>query len=173
MARDTSAGAEDAVDRILKQWQVERPDLALEAMATIGRLKRCAQLLQRRLEARFEQFGLSAWEFDVLATLRRSGEPYCLSPSVLLNSLMVSSGTMTHRMQRLESAGWVERVPNPEDARSLLLRLSPQGLALIDQAVEAHVANEEAILAPLKSSEWRALDAGLVALLATLEPAAS
>jgi len=173
MAGKASGTPEDAVDRILQQWQAQRPDLALEAMPTIGRLKRCAQLLQRRLEATFEQFGLSAWEFDVLATLRRSGEPFCLSPSALLSSLMVSSGTMTHRMQRLESAGWVERVPNPEDARSLLLRLSPQGLALIEQAVQAHVANEEAILAPLKSGEWRALDAGLVALLAVLErPAA-
>ncbi|MDC8773026.1 MarR family winged helix-turn-helix transcriptional regulator [Roseateles albus] len=166
MASDNSG---DAVDAILRQWHEERPDLDVTPMGTLGRAKRCAALLQQRLDRVFLDFGLSGWEFDVLATLRRAGAPYCLAPTALFQQLMVSSGTMTHRMQRLESVGWVERRSNPDDARSLLVQLTPQGLALIDQAVTAHVKNQHAILAPLKASELRALDAGLKALLAELE----
>lgn len=160
----------DAVDRILDQWRRERPDLELAPMATIGRVNRCAALLQRRLDETFAEFGLNGWEFDVLATLRRAGEPHCLAPTALFSSLMVSSGTMTHRLQRLEAAGWVSREPNPCDARSLLVRLTPPGLELIDRAVTAHMANEHRILAPLKAAELAALDARLIALLAILEP---
>jgi DNA-binding MarR family transcriptional regulator len=159
----------DAVDRILEQWRRERPDLELAPMATIGRLGRCAALLQRRLDETFAEFGLNGGEFDVLATLRRAGAPHCLAPTELFCSLMVSSGTMTHRLQRLEAAGWVAREPNPRDARSLLVRLTPAGLALIDRAVSAHLDNEQRILAPLKPAEQAALDKQLIALLAILE----
>lgn len=162
----------DAVDAILTQWQRERPDLDVSPMGPIGRLKRCAALLQRRLDATFDEFGLSFWEFDMLATLRRSGAPYCLAPTTLFSTLMVTSGTMTHRMGKLEASGWIERLPNPDDARSSLVQLTSAGLALIDRAVEAHVANEHRILAPLKVSELAALDAHLARLLATLEPIA-
>ena len=162
----------DAVDAILTQWQRERPDLDVSPMGPIGRLKRCAALLQRRLDATFAEFGLSFWEFDMLATLRRSGAPYCLAPTTLFSTLMVTSGTMTHRMGKLEASGWIERLPNPDDARSSLVQLTSAGLALIDRAVEAHVANEHRILAPLKAGELAALDAHLARLLATLEPIA-
>lgn len=161
----------DAVSAILAQWRRERPDLDVGAMGTIGRVKRCAALLQRRLDETFGAFGMSSWEFDVLATLRRSGAPYRLAPTALFSSLMISSGTMTHRLQRLQACGWVQRLPNPEDARSLLVQLTPAGLALIDQAVAAHVENERRILAPLKAAELAALDAQLSRLLAVLEPA--
>ena len=159
----------DAVDLILKQWARERPDLDVTAMGTVGRMKRSSALLQRRLEQVFNEFNMSGWEFDVLATLRRSGAPYCLAPTALFSALMVTSGTMTHRMQRLESAGLVERVANPDDARSKLVQLTPEGLALIDKAVEAHVANMTAMLAPLSEDELAALDKGLNALLRVLE----
>lgn len=159
----------DAVDLIIGQWRRERPDLDVAPMATIGRIKRCSALLRRRLDETFSAFGMSGWEFDVLATLRRSGAPYSLTPTALFSSLMVTSGTMTHRMQRLEAAGWVRRVPNREDARSMLVQLSEAGLELIDRAVAAHVENERAILAPLDAAELAALDAGLIRLLATLE----
>ncbi|WP_448207822.1 MarR family winged helix-turn-helix transcriptional regulator [Azospirillum sp. sgz302134] len=159
----------DAVDAILEQWRRERPDLDTGPMGTIGRAKRCAALLQRRLDETFAEFGLTGWEFDVLATLRRSGAPYCLAPTALFSALMVTSGTMTHRLQRLEASGWVDRLPNPNDARSLLVRLTPAGLALIDRAVEAHVANEHRILAPLSPTDRAALDDALTALLAILE----
>ncbi len=162
--------APDAVDRILDQWKAERPELDTSPMGVIGRLKRCSALVQRRLDECFARFGLSAWEFDVLATLRRSGRPYRLAPTALFSALMVSSGTMTNRLQRLEAAGHVRRVPNPEDARSLLVELTRQGLSLIDRAVEAHVENEREIVASLSGAEVAALDARLAVLLAALEP---
>lgn len=160
----------DAVDAILGQWRRERPDLDLGPMAAIGRVKRCSVLLGRRLDETFATFGMSTWEFDVLATLRRSGEPYCLAPTALFSTLMITSGTMTHRLKRLEASGWIEREASREDARSLLVRLTPSGLELIDRAVEAHLENERRILAPLSAAELAALDASLATLLAVLEP---
>jgi DNA-binding MarR family transcriptional regulator len=159
----------DAVDAILDQWHRERPDLDVSPMAPIGRLKRCAALLDRKLEETFAKFGLTHWEFDVLATLRQSGAPYCLAPTTLFSSLMVTSGTMTHRLQQLESKGLVSRVPNSSDARSTLVQLTSAGLSLIDRAVEAHVENERRILSRLKASDLAALDTRLAKLLAALE----
>ena len=159
----------DAVDDILAQWQRERPDLDVSPMGIIGRLNRCTALLMRKVEEVFAQFDLSAWEFDMLAALRRSGAPYTLAPTTLFSTLMVTSGTMTHRMGKLEAQGWITRRPNPDDARSSLVQLTPEGLALIDRAVEAHVANEHRILAPLKAADLAALDARLALLLAALE----
>ena len=159
----------DAVDAILAQWKRERPDLDASPMGPIGRIKRCAVLLERRLDETFADFGLSRWEFDMLATLRRSGAPYCLAPTTLFSTLMVTSGTMTHRMAKLEAQGWIERLPNPADARSSLVQLTPQGLELIDRAVEAHVANEHSILSDLKAADIAALDARQALLLAPLE----
>ena len=159
----------DAVDAILAQWHRERPDLDVGPMGPIGRIKRCAARLQRRRDETCAEVGLSFWEFDMLATLRRSGAPYCLAPTTLFSTLMVTSGTMTHRMNKLEASGFVARLPNPEDARSMLVQLTPAGLALIDRAVEAHVANEHRILAPMKAADLAALDAKLAVLLAALE----
>lgn len=161
----------DAVDKILAQWNVERPELDVAPMGTIGRLKRCAALVQRRLDAVFEAHGMSSWEFDVLATLRRSGAPYRLAPTHLFSALMITSGTMTHRLKGLETRGLVRRLANPGDARSVLVQLTEDGKALIDRAVAAHVENERAILAPHAAAELAALDAALVRLLAVLEPA--
>jgi DNA-binding MarR family transcriptional regulator len=161
----------DAVDAILEQWHRERPDLDVSPMGTIGRIKRCAALLQRKLDETFAAFGMTNWEFDVLATLRRSGAPYCLAPTALFSSLMVTSGTMTHRLQRLEASGLVQRIPNRDDARSMLVRLTPAGFELIDRAVEAHVENERQILASIKPSDLAALNIRLARLLVALEPA--
>ncbi|WP_256078097.1 MarR family winged helix-turn-helix transcriptional regulator [Massilia sp. YIM B04103] len=161
----------DAVDKILEQWNRERPELDVAPMGTIGRLKRCAALVQRRLDEVFEAYGMSSWEFDVLATLRRSGAPYRLAPTHLFSALMITSGTMTHRLKGLETRGLVQRLANPEDARSVLVQLTDEGLALIDRAVAAHVDNERNILAPHSAGELAALDASLARLLAVLEPA--
>lgn len=160
----------DAVDAILEQWRRERPDLDVSPMGTIGRIKRCSALLQRELEVIFTAFGMTAWEFDVLATLRRSGAPYCLAPTALFSALMITSGTMTRQLQRLEAVGLVSRMPNPNDARSMLVQLTPAGLELIDRAVEAHVENEARILAPIKPADLAELDVRLSELLAVLEP---
>ncbi|WNF47780.1 MarR family transcriptional regulator [Pseudomonas sp. SG20056] len=161
----------DAVDAILQQWHRERPDLDVSPMGVIGRLGRCAALLRRELDKLFSSFGLTAWEFDVLATLRRSGEPYRLAPTTLFSTLMVTSGTMTRQLQQLEAAGWVSRIANPSDARSMLVQLTPAGLELIDRAVTAHVANEARLLAPIASTELAQLEARLSQLLTVLEPA--
>lgn len=161
----------DAVDAILEQWHRERPDLDISPMGTIGRIKRCAALLQRKLDETFATFGMTGWEFDVLATLRRSGTPYCLAPTTLFSALMITSGTMTHRLKGLETSGLVRRKPNRDDARSILVQLTPTGLALIDRAVEAHVENERQILASIKPSDLVALDTRLSRLLTVLEPA--
>jgi len=160
----------DAVDKLCAQWVSERPDLKLNSMETIGRLKRCAALLQPKLGNTFAEFGLNIWEFDVLATLRRSGKPYCLAPTELFSTLMITSGTMTHRMTQLEKRGLIERLANPEDARSKLVQLTQEGFELIDRAVTAHVENEDRILAGLNSEQLERLNQGLRDLLAELEP---
>ncbi|BAP45210.1 MarR family transcription regulator protein [Pseudomonas sp. StFLB209] len=159
----------DAVDTILEQWHRERPELDTTPMGPIGRINRCAALLTPRLEAGYAAYDLSVWEFDMLATLRRSGAPYCLSPTALFSTLMVTSGTMTHRLKRLETRQLIERVANPDDARSLLVQLTAQGLALIDRAVESHVENERRLLETLPADVLVELDASLSRLLRVLE----
>lgn len=161
--------SKDAVDVILGQWQRERPDLDPSPMGPIGRLKRCSALLEQRLESAFAAYGLSGWEFDMLATLRRAGAPYSLSPTELFSTLMVTSGTMTHRLKRLESRGLVHRQVNANDARSMLVQLSNDGLALIDSAVEKHIENEKQILAGLSDDAVKMLDLHLAELLRSLE----
>lgn len=163
------AGDGDAVDEILAQWRRERPDLDIFPMGMVGRLMRCAALVQQQLDPTFAEFGMSGWEFDMLATLRRSGAPYRLAPTTLFSALMVTSGTMTHRLQRLEARGWITRVPNPEDARSTLVELTAEGFALIERAVQAHVANEHRMLAPLSPALLQQIDAGLSTWLQALE----
>lgn len=161
----------DKVDAILEQWRRERPDLDPSPMGPIGRLQRCAALLEQRLNACFAESGLSLWEFDMLATLRRAGTPYRLSPTELFSTLMVTSGTMTHRLKQLEKRGFILRMPNEQDARSLLVQLTDTGLALIDQVVAQHIENERQILAELPAATLAGLDAQLSILLLTLEPA--
>jgi DNA-binding MarR family transcriptional regulator len=159
----------DAVDAILGQWHKERPDLDVSPMGPIGRIRRCAVLLQRKMDTTFAEFGMTNWEFDVLATLRRSGAPYCLAPTALFSSLMITSGTMTHRLKGLEASGWIERLPSTSDARSMLVQLTDAGFALIDQAVTAHVANEHRILAAIDAAQLKELDARMAELLRALE----
>lgn len=169
MKSQTTQRAADAVDVILEQWRRERPELDASPMGPIGRLTRCAALLAPRLESCFAGFDLSAWEFDMLAALRRAGAPYRLSPTELFSTLMVTSGTMTHRLKRLETRELVTREPNAEDARSLLVQLTSTGLALIEQVVEAHIENERRILSALPTAALANLDAALSTLLQALE----
>ncbi|WXL26263.1 MarR family transcriptional regulator [Ectopseudomonas mendocina] len=159
----------DSVDRILDQWKRERPDLDADLMGPIGRLQRCAALLHNKLENTFQNFGITMSEFDVLAALRRGGAPYCLSPTAIFSTLMITSGTMTYRLQRLEKAGLVTRQPDPQDARSMLAQLTEAGLELIDRAIEAHVENEREILKLLKPQDVELLNNQLAELLGALE----
>ena len=133
----------DHVDRILAQWRQERPDLDVGPMGLIGRAKRLTLCLTREMEKTWSRFCLNAASFDVLATLRRSGAPFRLSPSDLMASTMVTSGTMTNRIDQLEKAGLVERKQSPEDGRSFQVCLTDKGFAVIDEAVTAHVATQD------------------------------
>ncbi|NEK59926.1 MarR family transcriptional regulator [Geodermatophilus sabuli] len=162
----------DAVDRLIAQWQRERPDLDLAAMATIGRLGRLAAHVGPAVEAVLARHGLSTGEFDVLAALRRAGAPHRQTPTELAGSLMLSPAAMTNRLDRLESAGLVTRDPNPASRRSLLVSLTDEGLRVVDAAVTEHVANEEALLAALSPTQRAQLDAILRRLLASFEPPA-
>ncbi len=151
----------DKMDRAkiaLAQWRREKPGLDLLPMEVLGRLGEAAHLINRtRLEPLFAKFGLQRGEFDVLATLRRSGAPYALTPTQLYNTTMISSGGMTNRLDRLERARLVIRQPNPEDRRGTLVALTVEGVALIDQVVPAHLENEREALAMLTLEEQKAL----------------
>lgn len=143
----------DHVGRILEQWRTERPDLDTSPMGIIGRLHRLGDRLHAELRPVFAAAGLSDGDFDVLAALRRSGAPYELTPGALGGATMVSSGAVTKRVDRLISLGYVERRVCADDARSRQVRLTDQGLALVDDLVGKHVANEHRLLSGLSERE--------------------
>ncbi|GAC1043970.1 MarR family winged helix-turn-helix transcriptional regulator [Rhizobium sp. No.120] len=159
----------DRIDKILAQWRRERPDLDTTAMGLLGRMRNLALHLSREMEKTFGRFGLNSANFDMLATLRRSGEPYTLSPSDLMETMMVSSGTMTNRIDQLERAGLVARSQNPDDGRSFLISLTPKGFELIDAAVTAHVETQKRLISTLSEGERKALDRLLRNYLADFE----
>lgn len=159
----------DHVDKIISQWLKERPDLDVSAMAVIGRLARVYRLLGTEMEKNFRSFGLNAASFDMLATLRRAGEPYALLPKDLITSTMVTSGTMTNRIDQLEKAGLVARVPSETDKRCCLVSLTDAGFAVIEQAVSKHVATQHALLASLSDDDNEQLNHVLKKLMASLE----
>ncbi|HBF29996.1 MarR family transcriptional regulator [Rhizobium sp.] len=160
----------DAVDLILAQWRQERPDLDVAPMGLLGRLGRLRDHLARDIETVLQTHGLNSSSFDVLATLRRAGHPYQLSPSELLAAMMVTSGTMTNRIDQLEKQGLVQRLPNPQDRRSLLIALTDKGLTLVDQAVTDHVANQHRLTKALTTAQQAELNDLLRVFLAVYEP---
>lgn len=155
----------DVIDDFIAQWRRERPDLELSAMGTIGRLGRFVALAGRRIDATLEQHDLRVPEFDVLASLRRLGDPYTATPSVLTRTLMLSPAGMTARLDRLERAGYIERRADPDDRRSSLVVLTQAGFDRIDAAVADHVATEEQLLEALTDRQRKALDDALRLLL--------
>lgn len=149
---------QDRAQLAVDQWQQQRPDLDGLAMAIIGRLGELSHVISRdHLLPFFAEHGLQAGEFDLLATLRRSGEPYALMPTALYESAMISSGGMTSRIDRLEKAGFIERRKHPSDRRGVLVALTPAGFELIDNMLAAHVANLQRVLAGLTADEQRTL----------------
>lgn len=138
-------------------------------MGLLGRIKRLSLCLMREMEKTWAEYGLNAASFDVLATLRRSGAPYRLSPGDLIASTMVTSGTMTNRIDQLEKTGLVERVQNPEDGRSFLISLTDKGFRIIDEAVAAHVATQTRLVSGLSKQQQRELDALLKNFLSGFE----
>ncbi|MFE9921123.1 MarR family winged helix-turn-helix transcriptional regulator [Streptomyces sp. NPDC005774] len=139
----------DPVDTIVEQWARERPDLDTVAMEVFGRITRLSRAMGDRLERAYAKYGISRGEFDVLATLRRSGEPYALSPRQLSATLMLTTGGMTGRLDKLERAGLLRRSPDPHDRRGLQVTLTDQGLRLADEAVGAGLALQTEALSAL------------------------
>ena len=136
------------MDRIAGQWHDVRPDVDVSPMAVIGRVSRLSRLLDKRLGENFARFGIEAWMYDVLATLRRQGEPYELTAGDLVRQSMVTTGAVTNRIDRLEHRGLVERA-RTDDRRKVIVRLTPAGRDLVDRVVGDHMATERNILAPL------------------------
>ena len=155
----------DEVDDLVAGWHAERPDLDLEPMQVLSRVSRLARHLDRARRAAFSAHGLETWEFDVLSALRRQGPPYQLSPGALLRATLVTSGTMTNRIDRLASAGLVARHPDPLDRRGVLVRLTDQGAAVADAALTDLLAHERELLAGLHADQRAALATLLRVLL--------
>lgn len=148
----------------MDQWARERPDLDVSPMQVIGRVSRLVPLLEEGLRPPFAAEGLGDGEFDVLASLRRAGDPFVLTPTQLTESMMVTSGAVTKRVDRLVAKGLVTRVASPTDGRGRLIALTAEGVALVDRLVVEHVANERRLLAALTPDQCGAL-AGLLRTL--------
>ena len=160
----------DEVDRLVEAWGRERGDLDLAPMEVLSRVSRLGHHLDRARRATFTEHGVESWEFDVLAALRRAGSPYQLSPGRLLKETLVTSGTMTNRVDRLERRGFVERQPDPHDRRGVLVRLTDAGRATVDGALAGLLERERGLLAALDPAEQRRLAGLLRNLLLAVEP---
>lgn len=164
-------GGQDSVDEALEQWAREWPALDVEAKKVINRVGRISDQFDRRFKATLAGQDLSYYAFKLLATLRRAGPPYQLTPTELSRSLLVSSGTMTHQIDQLEEAGLAQRSPDPGDRRSSLVSLTAAGRERIDRALLANAEDERAALAGLAAADRAALERLLRKLLRSLEEA--
>ena len=155
----------DEVDEVVDAWRRERPDLDVAPMEVLSRVNRLARHLERARSTAFSAHGLDSWEFDVLAALRRAGWPYQLSPGRLIKETMVTSGTMTNRVDRLAARGLVTRDDDPADRRGVLVSLTATGRAAVDAALADLLSAERAILGPLADDEQAQLAKSLRGLL--------
>ncbi|PJJ71431.1 DNA-binding MarR family transcriptional regulator [Diaminobutyricimonas aerilata] len=151
----------DEVDRIVDAWTRERPDLDFAPLQVLSRVARLARHLERARRAAFGASGLESWEFDVLSALRRAGSPYQLSPKALLQQTLVSSGTMTNRIDRLVERRLVERRTDPHDGRGILVVMTPMGRERVDSAIVQLLGSEAELLDALSKSDQERL-AGLL-----------
>ena len=159
----------DEVDDIVARWRTERPDLDVAPLQVLSRVSRLARHLDRARRAAFAAHGLETWEFDVLSALRRQGSPYQLSPGALLRATLVTSGTMTNRIDRLESSGLVRRHDDPQDKRGVLVTLTAAGQSRVDAALADLLTAEQALLAGLPEASRHTLADLLRILLAPLD----
>ena len=159
----------DEVDELVAGWQAERPDLDTEPLQVLSRVSRLARHLDRARTAAFAAHGLQAWEFDVLSALRRQGPPYQLSPGALLRATLVTSGTMTNRINRLADARLVSLSPDPLDRRGKLVTLTGRGRAAVDAALADLLRSERELLTGLDRGQRRELAALLRILLAPFD----
>lgn len=160
--------ARDAVDRIVEEWEAERPDLDSSPIAVVGRVSRLARHLERRLAENFAAHGIEEWMYDVMATLRRIGPPHELCAGELVARTMVTTGAITNRVDRLVERGLVERWPDPADRRKVVVRLTPAGIAKVDEVAGPHLAIEDELLGPLSARQREALASTLRTLLVHL-----
>ncbi|MCW2887626.1 MAG: transcriptional regulator, MarR family [Streptosporangiaceae bacterium] len=164
---------EDEVDRLVAAWRVERPDLDVEPLHVLSRVSRLARHLDRARRAVFTVHQVESWEFDVLTALRRAGEPYQLSPGQLLRATLVTSGTMTNRIDRLQAAGLVQRHPDPQDKRGVLVRLTAAGRTRVDAALTDLIDREHELLGALSATQRDDLTVLLRSLLIPFDADAS
>lgn len=162
---------DDEVDRIVAAWGRERPDLDVSPLEVLSRVSRLARHLDLARRDAFGAHGLESWEFDVLAALRRAGEPYELTPTALVRQTLVTSGTMTNRISRLVGRGFVERSASVNDQRSKLVRLTRSGRESVDAAIADLVAHERRLLQALDPQRQRELSHLLKGLLAPFDDA--
>jgi DNA-binding MarR family transcriptional regulator len=166
-----SAPVSDEVDDIVARWRGERPDLDVAPLEVLSRVSRLARHLDRARRAAFAAHGLEAWEFDVLSALRRQGFPYQLSPGALLRSTLVTSGTMTNRIDRLAAARLVRRLKDPRDKRGVLVQLTDRGRSTVDAAMSDLLGREHELLTGLDDSQRAELASLLRVLLAPFDAA--
>ncbi len=163
----------DEVDELVSAWRAQRPDLDVEPMQVLSRISRLARHLDIARRGAFADHGLETWEFDVLSALRRQGPPFQLTPGALLRATLVTSGTMTNRIDRLAEAGLVRREPDPRDKRGVLVTLTQQGAARADAALADLLDRERMLLAGLDTDERRCLAGLMRILLAPFDSAVS
>jgi DNA-binding MarR family transcriptional regulator len=164
---------QDEVDRLVAAWRRERPDLDVTPLHVLSRVTRLARHLDRARRLAFARHDLQVWEFDVLAALRRAGAPYQLSPGQLLTQTLVTSGTMTNRIDRLAGRGLVLRLPDPADRRGVIVRLTAHGRDRVDAALADLLAQEERLLAALSGEQRQALADLLRALVGPFDDVSS
>jgi DNA-binding MarR family transcriptional regulator len=164
------ADVEDEVDRLVDAWARARPDLDLGPMEVLSRVSRLSHHLDLARRKAFTDHDIEPWEFDVLAALRRAGPPYELSPGRLLRETLVTSGTMTNRVDRLVGRSFVERLPDPRDRRGVLVRLTDLGRSTVDGALASLLEHERPLLAPLTREERLQLALLLRRLAVSVEP---
>ena len=162
--------AEDRVDQLLTDWRRERPDLDVSAMAVVGRVLHLGRALETRANAALKASGIAYTDFDVLATLRRSGPPWRLTPTALRRSVLLTSGAMTACLNRLEARGLIVREPATDDRRVLAAVLTQRGRALADQAAGPRFAEAEAAVSGLTAAQREALVELLKSFGKALEP---
>jgi DNA-binding MarR family transcriptional regulator len=159
----------DEVDRLIEAWRRERPDLDVAPMEVLSRVSRLARHLDRARSQAFETHGLESWEFDVLAALRRAGKPYQLSPGRLLKETLVTSGTMTNRVDRLTARGLVDRLPDPGDRRGVLVQLTDTGRDSVDAAMADLLAHERTLLGGISDRDQQKIARVLRELVAPFD----
>ena len=170
-AAGPAAGPRDEVDDLIAAWRQQRPDLDVTPLQVLSRVSRLARHLDIARRSAFAAHGLEPWEFDVLSALRRAGPPFQLTPGALLRATLVTSGTMTNRIDRLAAAGLVYREPDPRDRRGVLVTLSKQGMAAVDAAFTDLLDREQGLLSRLGPTEHQVLADLLRTLLVPFDEA--